>query len=78
MNSQVQDSQFSMPSTPGQINPKSPTNVNLKTSASFKSFPNATKLDRTQSLRTGVRPLGPFNGTSRIEREVIYFVFFSV
>lgn len=69
MNSQVQDSQFSMPSTPGQINPKSPTNVNLKTSASFKSFPNATKLDRTQSLRTGVRPLGPFNGTSRIERE---------
>jgi len=41
---------------------KSPTNNNLKTSASFKNFPAASKLDRTQSLRTNVRPLGPFNG----------------
>lgn len=60
LNPQQNDSQFSLPSTPGCG--KSPTNNNLKTSASFRNFPNATKLDRTQSLRTNVRPLGPYNG----------------
>lgn len=67
LNPQSNDSQFQLPATPGaQTIAKSPTNVNLKTSAAFGR--NATKLDRTQSLRSNVRPLGPYNG-NRAERE---------
>lgn len=64
LNPQSNDSQFNLNSgTPGgSVTVKSPTNNNLKSSASIKNFPNASKLDRTQSLRCNVRPLGPYNG----------------
>lgn len=68
LNPQSNDSQFQLPLTPGaQATAKSPTNVNLKASAAFGR--NATKLDRTQSLRTNVRPLGPYNGNRAETRE---------
>ncbi len=59
--------QFNLPVTPGSAMAKSPTNTNLK--ASFKNFPaNPCKLDRTQSLRSNVRPLGPYNGLRDTDR----------
>ncbi len=64
-NPQASEPHFSLPSTPGTNIAKSPTNVNLKASASFKKFPAGAKLDRTQSLRVNARPLGPFNGQTR-------------
>jgi len=70
LNPQSNDSQYNLNSgTPGSVTAKSPTNVNLKTSASFKNFPNASKLDRTQSLRCNVRPLGPYNGQRNTQQE---------
>ncbi len=66
--------QFNLAATPGSTIAKSPTNTNLK--ASFKNFPsNPCKLDRTQSLRSNVRPLGPYNGlrdTDRTNFEVAF------
>jgi hypothetical protein len=35
---------------------------NLKPTGLSRNFSTGSKLDRTQSLRTTTRPLGPFNG----------------
>ena len=74
---------FSLPATSGTSTAaKSPTNNNLK--ATFKNFPTcASKLDRTQSLRTNVRPLGPFNGQRttldvRILKFLVIFDFYNL
>ena len=40
----------------GVLSPQSATSARIA-----KSFANGSKLDRTQSLRTNVRPLGAFN-----------------
>ena len=43
------------------ISPNNSTS-NLKPTGLSRNFSTGSKLDRTQSLRTTTRPLGPFNG----------------
>ena len=45
------------------VSPNSNTSTaNLKPAGLSRNFSTGAKLDRTQSLRTTTRPLGPFNG----------------
>ena len=59
MNASNLDSSLATGANTNNNGPLSPTSAS--SARIIKSFSNGSKLDRTQSLRTHVRPLGAFN-----------------
>lgn len=62
-----------------QLSPNSSiSNVKPAVAGLNRNFSTGAKLDRTQSLRTAVRPLGPFNGPRESRTTDVSFTFFFV